>query len=131
MSIYGKSDPAILREIGERLKTRRLNKNITQQELARLSGLSRSTISEIEGGKPFGVLALIQVLRALEALEDLDAFLPDSGPSPLQLAKLKGRERRRATGTRGSSSRDSESRGPASRKQASPGSGGQDSGRGE
>jgi len=131
MSIYGKSDPAILREIGERLKTRRLNKNISQQELARLSGLSRSTISEIERGKPFGVLALIQVLRALETLEDLDAFLPDSGPSPLQLARLKGRERRRATGTRGSSSKNSESRGPASSGQTSAGSGGQDSGRGK
>jgi len=131
MSIYGKSDPAILREIGDRLKTRRLNKNITQQELARLSGLSRSTISEIEGGKPFGVLALIQVLRALETLEDLDAFLPDSGPSPLQLAKLKGRERRRATGTRGSSSEDSGSRDPASREQTSPGPDGQDNSRRE
>ncbi len=131
MSIYGKSDPAILREIGERLKTRRLSKNITQQELASLSGLSRSTISEIEGGKPFGVLALIQVLRALQALEDLDAFLPDSGPSPLQLARLKGRERRRATGTRGSFSADSGSRGPYPGEKASPGSDGQDNGREE
>lgn len=91
------SDRAILREIGHRLKRRRLAKNLSQQKLAELSGLNRTTIGEVERGAPFGVLTLVQILRALKALEELDSFLPDQGISPLQLAKMKGKERRRAS----------------------------------
>ncbi len=97
MEIYSMSDPAILREIGQRLKRRRLEKNLSQQNLAVAAGLNRTTISEIERGAPFGVLSLIQILRALNALEALDAFLPPPGPSPLQLARMKGRQRQRAS----------------------------------
>jgi hypothetical protein len=39
---------------------------------------------------------LIRVLRAMGKLSQLDAFLPEPGLSPIQLAKLKGRERQRA-----------------------------------
>ena len=41
-------------------------------------------------------------LRALDQLENLDALLPEPGLSPLQLAKLKGKTRQRASGSRGS-----------------------------
>ena len=91
MNIYGKSDLEILREI-----TSRLNLNMPQQELADRTGLNRATISGIEQGKPFGVMTLIQILRALDALEDLESFVPDPGISPIQLARMKGRERKRA-----------------------------------
>jgi putative transcriptional regulator len=91
------SDKAILKEVGRRLRRRRLDKNLTQQRLADLAGLSRATISDLERGAPAGVLTLIQILRALGGLEELDAFLPEPGPSPLQLAKMKGRERQRAS----------------------------------
>ncbi len=91
------SDLAILREIGRRLKRKRLEKNLSQQRLADLAGLNRTTIGEAERGTSFGVLTLIQILRVLNALEEMDSFLPDPGISPLQLAKMKGKERRRAS----------------------------------
>ena len=97
MNIYGMSDRAILREIGRRLKRKRLEKNVSQQKMAELAGLNRTTIGETERGTPFGVLTLVQILRALNALEEIDSFLPDPGISPLQLAKMKGKERRRAS----------------------------------
>lgn len=97
MSIYGMSDRAILREIGRRLKKRRLRQNLTQQSLADRAGISRPTISDMERGKPFEMLTLIQSLRALRELEAIDAFLPDPGISPLQLAKMRGNERQRAS----------------------------------
>jgi putative transcriptional regulator len=96
MKIYGMSDTAILRELGMRVKRLRLNRNIPQQEVAEMAGLGRTTISDLEQGKPFGMLTLIKVLRVLEALDHLDSFLPDPGISPLQLAKMKGKKRRRA-----------------------------------
>ena len=97
MTIYGMSDKAVLREIGSRLKRRRLRRNLTQQKLAHLAGISRQTISDMEVGNPFGVMTLLQVLRALKSLESIDAFLPDPGISPLQLARMRGRERQRAS----------------------------------
>jgi len=97
MSLYGMSDRAILREIGYRLKRKRLEKNLSQQKLAELAGLNRTTIGEVERGSSFSVLTLVQILRALKALEEFDSFLPDPGISPLQLAKMKGKERRRAS----------------------------------
>jgi transcriptional regulator with XRE-family HTH domain len=97
MSIYGMSDRAILTEIGRRLKRKRLEKNYSQEKLAGLAGINRTTVSDIEQGSPSGVLTLVRILRALEVLDELDSFLPDPGISPLQLAKMKGKERRRAS----------------------------------
>ena len=97
MDYYSMSDRAILREIGGRLRRRRLDKNLSQQTLADLAGLSRTTVSDLERGAPAGMLTLVQVLRALGGLEELDALLPDPGLSPLELARMKGRERQRAS----------------------------------
>jgi len=97
MDYYSMSDKAILREIGRRLRRRRLDRNLTQQALADSAGLSRTTVSDLERGAPAGALTLIQVLRALDGLEELDAFVPDPGLSPLELAKLKGKQRQRAS----------------------------------
>ena len=97
MTIYGMSDRAVLREIGQRLKKQRLRRNLTQQNLADQAGVSRTTISDMEQGSPFQVLTLIQALRALRSLEAIEGFLPDPGISPLQLARMKGKERQRAS----------------------------------
>ena len=97
MTVYGKSDQVILAEIGNRLKRRRLNRNLTQHEVADQAGLTRTTVGEFERGAPASMLTLIRILRVLGALEELESFLPDAGPSPLQLAKLKGRQRQRAS----------------------------------
>jgi transcriptional regulator with XRE-family HTH domain len=94
---YGMSDQAILEDIGRRLKRRRLDRNLTQQEVADRAGLTRTTIGEFERGASSSMLTLIRILRVLGALEELDNFLPESGPSPLQLAKRQGRQRQRAS----------------------------------
>ena len=97
MTIYGMSDIAIIKELGRRVKRKRLDVNMTQQEVAELAGIDRTTMSDLERGKLFGILTLIKVLRALQALETIDSFLPDPGISPLQLARMRGRERQRAS----------------------------------
>lgn len=97
MTIYGMSDRAIVKEMGRRVKRKRLEKNLTQQEVAELAGINRTTFSDLERGKLFGILTLLKILRALNSLEAIDAFLPDPGLSPLQLAKMRGRERQRAS----------------------------------
>ena len=81
---YSMSDVAILQTLSEQIKLMRLNKNITQTELSKKSGVSRSAISEMENGKPGTIQNLIQVLRALEKLELLNIFAVEHAISPLQ-----------------------------------------------
>ncbi len=106
MGVYGQSDKAILRDLGQRLRQARLRSNLSQQELADRAGLNRTTVSEFERGASTSTLTLVQVLRALEMLDELAGFLPDPGPSPLELARNQGHQRQRASGRRGQSDGD-------------------------
>lgn len=101
MDWYGMSDKAIIRDIGKRLKQIRLNKNITQQELSEKSGVHRTTISKIETGQKISLLTLIQVLRGLGELQRLENIIPEEIVSPIQLARLQGKKRKRASGNAG------------------------------
>lgn len=100
MNITEMSDKAVMALIGERIQKERLNQNRTQQELAVRAGIGARTVRSLETGQKPTLETLIRALRALGRLATLDAFLPEPGPSPLQLAKLQGRERQRATGRR-------------------------------
>ncbi len=95
------NDAAVLAELGRRVQTHRLNLNLTQSAVAAKAGVSRRALQKLEGGRTCTLLVLVRILRALGRLDALDGFLPEPGLSPLQLAKLKGRERKRAGRTRG------------------------------
>ena len=90
------SDKAALVLLGSRVQRERLNRNLTQAALAERAGVGTRTVRYLEGGRQTTVETLIRILRALDKLDALDAVLPEHGLSPLQLAKLKGRERQRA-----------------------------------
>ncbi len=98
MDFYAMNDNAIVEELGQRIKRSRLNRNMTQSEVAEKSGLARYSISQLENGGNFSCLTLVKVLRTLECLEKLDSFLAPPGISPLQLAKMQGKIRERASG---------------------------------
>lgn len=91
------SDPAIVKEICNNLKQIRLNKNISQEELANLSGLNRVTISRMEAGRSATLLTIIQVLRVLDKLDVLNAFKTEPEVSPIQLLKQKESQRQKAS----------------------------------
>jgi transcriptional regulator with XRE-family HTH domain len=99
------SDGAILVEVGRRLQVHRLNLNLSQTDVAAKGGVSRRALQKLESGQACTLTLLVRVLRALGRLDALDGFLPEPGLSPIQLAKLKGRERRRAGGSRRSRER--------------------------
>ena len=99
MDFYTLSDKAIAEELGSRIKALRLRKNITQKELADATTLSLNAIKSVEsgGGK---LSTIIAILRELNALEQLNNFVPAISISPIQLAKMKGKVRQRASGER-------------------------------
>ena len=100
MDFYSMTDKAIGSEIGARIKALRLRRNRTQQQVADAAAVSLNVIKALEAGK--GKLSsLIAVLRELGALDALEQFIPESVVSPLQLVKQQGKERQRASGTRG------------------------------
>ena len=99
MDFYILSDKGIEEELGQRIKALRLRKNITQKKLAEATTLSINTIKALESGR--GKLsALIAVFRELEALDQLDNFIPEISISPMQLAKMHGKVRKRASSER-------------------------------
>jgi transcriptional regulator with XRE-family HTH domain len=100
MQIQPRTNLQIQRELGARLQAHRLNQNLSQADLAFATGLARKTITNLENGHGGTLLTLIAVLRVLGLLAQFEAFAPDPGPSPIQLLKLAGRRRRRATGRR-------------------------------
>ncbi|HEY3487820.1 MAG TPA: helix-turn-helix transcriptional regulator [Gammaproteobacteria bacterium] len=95
------NNDAILAEMGERLRRLRLNANIGQEDLAKATGLSRKTIQNAESGHNCSMDTLVRMLRGLGELEQLDNFMPAPGLSPIQLARLHGKTRRRARGKPG------------------------------
>src|SRR5258708_6417332 len=92
----GNSDEVVLGEIGRRLARTRLERNLSQEQLATESGVSKATIERLEKGAPVKSTSLIRVLRSLGRLDALDRLLPEPLPSPVERAKLRGRQRRRA-----------------------------------
>jgi len=99
MSFVSMTDTAIADEMGRRLNGLRLRSNLSQQEVATSTGLSLKAVQTAEKGGS-KLLTYIKILRALNALDSLESFLPDHWISPLQLMKLKGKKRQRASGSR-------------------------------
>ncbi len=91
------SDPSILKEIGKKVKTFRLQKNLTQEEMAQKIGINRATIREMEKGRPSSLLTFIQILRVLGKLDLLSSITNIPTISPIQLAKLQSKIRQRAS----------------------------------
>ncbi len=93
------TNKAIAAEIGQRIEQLRLEQNFTQQQLADEIGLSRVSYRNlVKGSGKFE--NIIAVLRVLDQLEQLEKLIPETGYSPMQQLKLKGKQRKRASKTR-------------------------------
>ncbi|MGB0934000.1 MAG: helix-turn-helix domain-containing protein [Lishizhenia sp.] len=93
-----KSDKSILETIGTFIQTHRLNQNKSQSIVAKDAGISRSTLSLLERGEKVRIDSLIQVLRVLDLLYIMDIFEVKEEISPVEYAKLKKKQRQRASG---------------------------------
>ena len=79
---------ALLAAIGARLAKTRIDRRLTQAELAREAGVSKRTVERIEAGGSVQVQNFFAVLRALDLLDALGAAIPELGPNPLDLMRL-------------------------------------------
>ncbi len=90
------SDKTLAGQIGAFVRHHRLEQNKTQDTLAHEAGISRSTLSLLERGETVTLATLLQVLRVLDRLQVMNAFVVEERISPLMLAKIQKEKRRRA-----------------------------------
>lgn len=95
MKITGfESNSIINKELGSRIKSKRIDTNLTQDELALKAGVSLRTVINIELGKSVNFNMLLNVLRALNLLSNTDLLVPETIIRPYEYYNLnKKRER--------------------------------------
>lgn len=91
------NDEALQQLLGSRLRGLRLNRNESQEELARRAGIGKATLQRLEDGRSGTIVTLLRVLRAL-GLDNLDALVPAVEESPLAVARGERQGRARARG---------------------------------
>ena len=101
--IYSLSDIQIQKKIGEKLKAVRLKQNITQDSLAELSSISRSSVQKIESGEIRSFDVFLRILRTLGMLDELTRLCEEEQMSPNEqfemVNSVKKNRRKRAVGT--------------------------------
>lgn len=91
------SSEAIIDALCKRLDEIRLSRNISQADLAKEAGVSRSTMTRLADGKPVSLDSFVRVMTALRLSDHLAALLPDPTIRPIERVQLDGAERQRAS----------------------------------
>jgi transcriptional regulator with XRE-family HTH domain len=96
MSLILSTNDEILAAFGARLRTQRLSQNLSQQELARMAGLSTGSIRNLEEDGQVSLDTLVRVARALGLLSEFEALFvpPRHSIARMEQAELAQRRRR-------------------------------------
>ena len=89
------TDETVLAHIGSRVRDLRLQRNITQNELAQECGVGKSTVERFERGASIQLTSLIRILRILGKLDGLLELVPDQ-TNPIQMLTQEKRVKYRA-----------------------------------
>lgn len=97
MKIYGtESNIFIMREIGKRIQDTRISISLTQKEMAVKAGISSRTVERIENGENVKLDNILNVLRVLNLLKNMEILVPEQEVMPTVLHDY-GKKRMRAT----------------------------------
>ena len=95
MKIYGtESNDYILKEFGKRIHDTRISVTMTQRELAERAGVSLSTMERIENGDNVKIENILNVMRALSLLSNLDILIPEQEIIPTIVIEQRVRRQR-------------------------------------
>ncbi len=78
------STPELVRMLGVRFKDYRLRANMTQKEIAELTGLTIPTVQRFENGLSNNISlgTFLLLLKAVDCINDLDELMPEQPESP-------------------------------------------------
>jgi transcriptional regulator with XRE-family HTH domain len=82
--IYAKTDEEILSDFGAMLKQKRINTNLTQQELAETAGISKDQLSKIERTGKTTMATLVAISRTFNLLQALLEIYKSPELTPMQ-----------------------------------------------
>ena len=100
MNVYAAMPPAdVAADLAKRLKTRRLSRNLTQEGLARRSGVALGTLKKFERTGTISLVSFIRLVVALGEEAALEKLLADEEFETLEqvLSAPKTRKRGRFT----------------------------------
>jgi transcriptional regulator with XRE-family HTH domain len=84
-----------IKELGQKIKTYRIMKEMSQQDLEDKSGVSKRSISRLEQGESVQLENLFKILLALDLGENIDLLVPDQTKRPsFYLEKSDNKNRR-------------------------------------
>lgn len=89
------TDDAVLAELGARLSQRRIELGLSQAALSEQAGVAKRTVERIEAGATSQTVTLVRIVRVLKLLERLDLWIPEPGPSPMDMLTLNDKRRKR------------------------------------
>ena len=93
------TDESVLKELGARLASARLQRNLTQAALADQAGVSKRTLERLESGAVATQLSsFLRVCRVLGLVERFERLVPEAAASPMEQLKRQGGKRKRASG---------------------------------
>lgn len=87
--LYEYSTPELVRLLGNRFREYRMRCNLTQKEVAELTGISMTTIHKFENGcaRNISLSTLILLLKVVGQINALDNLMPELPPSPYLMTK--------------------------------------------
>lgn len=95
MKLFGtENNQTILIELGRRIQDTRIAAALTQKELAERAGISHSTLVRLESGESVRFEHVLNTLRALALLANVDLLIPEQGIMPSDLIDY-GKKRKR------------------------------------
>jgi len=90
-----KSPPEMAAELAERLKTLRLARAWSREELARRSGVTVSSIKRFETTGEIALARLLMLAFILDALEDFEKVFQRKAPRTMKEVKAMAKRRQR------------------------------------
>lgn len=97
MKLYGtENNEFIMKEVGNRIQSTRIAMSLTQKEMALRAGISARTVERIENGENVKVDNILNILRTLRLLENIDLLISEQEVSPSELYQHR-KKRKRAT----------------------------------
>ncbi len=84
-----------IRELGKKIKLYRISKEMSQQDLADNTGVSKRSLSRLEQGESVNVDILFKILLALDLGDNIELLVPDQTRRPsYYLEKTDDRQKR-------------------------------------
>ena len=86
MRIFGtENNEVIMKELGIRIKDTRISIELTQRDLAQRAGVSQRTIERVENGENVRVESILNILREMQLLQNLENLIPEQKLRPTEL----------------------------------------------